>query len=128
MGTLPLTAIPLAFGGGLLLLAGLAIEGPSRLPAGTWGLVLWLAVVNTALAYLLYNHALQVLTALEMNVMLNLTPLGTAALAWWLLQERPAVVQLAGIVAVIGGVLMVQMKVRGDPCYTPPHGPVRPRP
>jgi drug/metabolite transporter (DMT)-like permease len=50
--------------------------------------VLWLAAVNTALGYILYNHALQVLTAFEMNVMLNLSPLWTALMAWFLLSER----------------------------------------
>lgn len=91
--TLALTAIPLALGGGLLLLIALPLEGLPHASPGTWGLVLWLAAVNTALAYVLYNHALQVLTAFEINVMLNLSPVLTAIMGWFLLNERLTVLQ-----------------------------------
>ena len=72
-----------------------------------------LAVVNTALAYLLYNHSLQTLTALEVNIMMNLTPLATAGLAWLLLRERLEEVQIVGMVVVIAGVGLVQWRRRG---------------
>lgn len=108
IGTLLLAAAPLAMGGGLLLLVALPLEGlpPPAPPA--WGIVLWLAVVNTAIGYVLYYHSLQVLTALEMNVMLNLSPLCTALMAALLLAEKVSVIQVVGIVTVIGGVLLVQ--------------------
>lgn len=115
-----LTAIPLGFGGGLLLLLALVVEG---LPSSGWSLtepglagwaiVLWLAAVNTALAYMLYNHALRTLTALEMNVLLNLSPLGTALLAARLLHEQVAPAQMLGMVIVILGVSAVQCGGRG---------------
>ena len=57
---------------------------------------------------MLYNHSLQVLTALEMNVMLNLSPLGTAALAWLLLDERLSFIQIVGMFTTIIGVVLVQ--------------------
>lgn len=78
IGTLPLTAWPLGFGGGLLLLVALPLERRVLLPLAGWAAVLWLAVVNTALAYVLYNRCLRILTALESNVLLALSPLGTA--------------------------------------------------
>jgi len=106
--TLSLTAIPLAFGGGLLLLVALPLEGLPTFSVTGWGIVLWLAVINTAFAYMLYNHSLQVLTALEMNVMLNLSPLGTAALAWLLLDERLSFIQIVGMFTAIIGVVLVQ--------------------
>jgi drug/metabolite transporter (DMT)-like permease len=115
--TLSLTAFPLAFGGGLLLLIALpleALEGMPNLPLTAWGIVLWLATVNTALAYMLYNHAIQVLTALEMNVILNLSPLGTAIIAWLALDERLSAMQILGIITVIVGVALVQRgKLKG---------------
>jgi drug/metabolite transporter (DMT)-like permease len=61
---------------------------------------------------MLYNHSLRILTALEMNVMLNLSPLGTALLAWLLLGERVTILQLAGMVVVIIGVVLVQQRTR----------------
>ena len=106
--TVALTGIPLAFGGGFLLLLALVTEGLSGLSLAGWVIVLWLAAVNTALAYLLYNHALRTLTALEMNVLLNLSPLGTALLAALLLHEQVLPVQLIGMVVLILGVSAVQ--------------------
>jgi drug/metabolite transporter (DMT)-like permease len=110
--TLSLTAIPLAFGGGLLLLIAFPIEGLPQVSMTGWSIVLWLAVVNTALAYMVYNHSLRMLTALEMNVLLNLSPLGTAVLAWLLLGERLSSIQIVGILTVIGGVILVQWGAR----------------
>jgi len=106
--TVSLTAIPLFFGGGLLLLLALVVEGVPSLSPVSLAIVLWLAVVNTALAYLLYNHALQTLTALEMNVLLNLSPLGTALLAALLLGERVSPAQWLGMIVVILGVSAVE--------------------
>ena len=106
--TLSLTALPLALGGGLLLLLALPLEGAPNFSAQGWAIVLWLAAVNTVLAYLLYNHALKTLTALEMNVLLNLGPIGTALIAWPLLGERLTTQQLAGMIMVVLGVIAVQ--------------------
>jgi len=111
--TLSLTAIPLAFGGGLLLVVALPLEGLPQASPATWGLVLWLAAVNTALGYILYNHALQVLTAFEMNVMLNLSPIWTALIAWFLLGERLLLWQWMGMVIVVVGVALVQRRQEG---------------
>jgi drug/metabolite transporter (DMT)-like permease len=106
--TIALTAIPLAVGGASLLLIALLLEGFPTLSAMAWAIVLWLALVNTAQANLLYNHALRVLTALEMSVMLNLAPLVTALLAWLLLQESLTRLQIAGLAIVVIGVMLVQ--------------------
>lgn len=108
LDTITLTTVPLAIGGGFLLLIAIPLEGMTLLSTKSVGIVLWLAIVNTALAYVLYNHSLQILTALEMNVMLNLIPLGTALLAWWLLGERLGFVQIIGMVIMIIGVIFVQ--------------------
>jgi len=108
LDTLTLTTIPLGIGGGFLLLIAFLMEGMPQLTTESILIVIWLGVVNTALAYVLYNHALQRLTALEMNMMLNLTPLGTALLAWWLLEERLGLVEITGMIVMIIGVLLVQ--------------------
>lgn len=96
-----------------MLLVALPLEGLPHASPATWGLVLWLAAVNTALGYILYNHALQVLTAFEMNVMLNLSPLWTALMAWFLLGERLSLWQWVGMVIVVVGVALVQRRQEG---------------
>ena len=108
--TLRLTGVPLLLGGIVTLLVAIPIEGiPSASPS-TWGLVLVLAAVNTALGYFLYNHALQVLTAIQMNIILNLTPVWTAIFGFFLLDERLGWMQMLAIGIVIAGVMLVQIK------------------
>jgi drug/metabolite transporter (DMT)-like permease len=108
--TLTLTALPLAIGGGLLLAIAVPLEGiPSASPR-TWGLILFLAAVNTALGYMLYNHSLQVLQAFEMNVLLNLSPIWTALLGWILLAEVLTGPQWAGMFVVFAGIMLVQKR------------------
>ncbi len=111
--TLSLTAIPLAIGGGLLLAVAIPLEGLPNASLGTWGLVLWLAAINTALGYVLYNHALQSLSAFEMNVLLNLSPVWTALMGWLLLDEILTTLQVAGMIVVILGVMLVQKRKPG---------------
>ena len=101
-------AIPLAVGGVSLLLIAIPLEGLPPLTVNGWAIVLWLALVNTTVAYVLYHHSLQELTALEMNVLLNLCPLGAALLAWLLLGETLTAVQILGMMVVIFGVTLVQ--------------------
>jgi drug/metabolite transporter (DMT)-like permease len=107
--TLSLTALPLAFGGSILLLIAFVIEGFPELSTLAWVLVLFLAVVNTACVYALYNHALRTLAAFELSVILSLSPLVTAFWAWLLLGERLAGLQLIGIAIAILGVVLVQL-------------------
>jgi drug/metabolite transporter (DMT)-like permease len=111
VNTLTLTAIPLGFGGAALLLAA-PLEGPPRISPAGWGIILWLALINTVIAYMLYHHSLRVLTALELNVLLNLSPLGTALLAAILLNERLTSLQFVGIIIAIIGVVVVQWRNR----------------
>ncbi|MBC7109052.1 MAG: EamA family transporter [Methanomassiliicoccales archaeon] len=101
---LPLTALPLGIGGGALLLIGLITEGLPCLPLKGWGLLLFLAGVNTALAYFLYTQALRYITATEASVILNFSPIGTALLAAAILGERIALPQSVALVAALGGV------------------------
>jgi drug/metabolite transporter (DMT)-like permease len=109
ISTLNLTGIPLAIGGSLLLMTGLVVEGRPTIDQNAWIIIAWLAIVNTAFAYFLYNHALKSITALEMNVTLNLSPLGTAILAWLILGESLSSIQILGIFVVIVGVTIVQI-------------------
>ncbi|MFB0534160.1 MAG: DMT family transporter [Anaerolineae bacterium] len=119
--TLSLTAIPLAIGSGVLLPLAFSMEGMPELLAKPWGIVLLLAVLNTACVYMLYNHALRVLAAFELSVITNLTPLVTALWAWLLLGERLRTVQLVGMVTVIIGVAIVQWR-RQSPNAVSPDG------
>lgn len=110
LDTLTLTAFPLAIGGGMLLAIAIPLEGMPDASLRTWGLILFLAAVNTALGYVLYNHALQSLQAFEINVVLNLSPIWTALFGWVLLGETLLIPQWAGMLVVMIGVLLVQRR------------------
>ena len=112
VGTLRLTTIPLALGGGITLIAAFLLEGLPSAPPTIWGLILILALVNTAIGYFLYNHALQSLNAFQMNIALNLTPIWTAIFGYFLLNEQLDTLQILGIATMIAGVMLVQMKNR----------------
>jgi len=62
------------------------------------------------LAYLLFTHALQELTATEANVILNLSPLGTALIAWATLGEGLSAAQGLAMVAVVAGAALAQWR------------------
>lgn len=109
LDTLTLTALPLLIGGGITLIAALLWEGLPRLTGESVLIVLWLALVNTAIGYWIYNHALRTLTALEMNMVMNLSPVFTALLSWIILGERLVGIQYLGMVIMIAGVAFVQL-------------------
>ena len=105
-----ITAIPLGIGGGILLLIAALVEGIPEMPLLAWGVILGLALVNTLIAYMLYNHSLRHLTAVEANVLLNLAPLGTAVIAWAALGEKISPVQIAAILLVVLGASLSQSR------------------
>ncbi len=117
VGNIVLTTVPLGIGGGLLILIAGFTEGIPRIPLIGWGVIMGMAIVNTVIGYLLYNHALRRLTAVEASVILNLTPLGTALIAWGTLGERLTSLQLGAIFVVIIGASLAQWRRR--PVETP---------
>jgi drug/metabolite transporter (DMT)-like permease len=110
LDTVRLTALPLGIGGIALLLIAAPLEGVPHAPPAVWGVILGLATVNTVLAYLLYNHSLRRLTAVEADVLLNLTPLGTALIAWGALDERLTGLQIAAMLLVVAGTTLAQWR------------------
>ncbi len=102
--TVSLSALPMAIGGGLLLIAA----PPLPVPAGlTLAILVFLGIVNSALAYILWNHALRQLQAFEISVLGNLIPIGTALLAPGILAERLGTRSWIGIAAALVGVILV---------------------
>lgn len=107
-----LTGIPLTVGGAALIVIAVLVEGIPRLSAITWAIILGLAVVNTLGGYLLFNHALQRVRAGEANVLLSLTPIGTAVIAWAAFGERLTALQLCAMVIVISGAVLAQRRAK----------------
>jgi drug/metabolite transporter (DMT)-like permease len=113
-----LAGIPLLFGGGLLMV----VVPPAQIPSLRVSAVLiWLAVVNSALAYLLWNHALRRLQAFEISIVGNLMPMGTGLLAPLLIGEMVGAAAWVGIAVALAGVVLVGVGSR-RPLPTPAVG------
>jgi drug/metabolite transporter (DMT)-like permease len=104
-----LTAVPMFVGGGLLMLAAPVKEVP---PLPEIGIVAWLAIINSALAYMLWNHALKRLQAFEISIVGNLMPIGTALIAPLMLGENVPARAWVGMSVALAGVMLVG--VAGD--------------
>lgn len=108
-GAIGLTSLSMGIGSAALLGVGLALEGWPTLDERGWAIVAWLAAVNTAFAFTLYNRALRVLTAVESSTIVNLLLVMVAIMAWVFLGEALEIGQVVGLAVVTIGVLIVQL-------------------
>jgi len=104
------TSISMGIGAAILLGAGFGAQGIPEVTLKGWGIICWLALVNTALAFTLWNQTLRVLSATESSVINNTMLVQIAVLAWIFLGERPGAVEMLGLAAVAAGILMVQLR------------------
>jgi drug/metabolite transporter (DMT)-like permease len=108
-GPIGLTSTSMAVGAAALLVVGVALEGWPRLDLAGWVIVAWLALVNTAFAFTLWNHTLRTLTAVESSVVNNTMTIQIAILAIAFLGERLGPLQLIGLVLAASGAAIVQL-------------------
>lgn len=91
------------------MVVGAATQGFGRLDLRQWLIIGWLAIVNTALAFTLWNNTLRTLTAVESSVINNTMLPQIAILAWLFLDEPLTPAQITGLVLVGFGTLVVQL-------------------
>ncbi len=101
---LTLSALPMGIGGFTILLISPLRAFP---PMSTWGILLWLIVPSSMVAFLIWNHARRKLKAFEMSITLNLMPIGTALISPWLIGEMIPGRAWAGMLVTLVGVLLV---------------------
>lgn len=107
-GPVVVTALSMAIGAGLLIVVGAGLEDVPAISLRAWLIIGWLAAVNTALAFTLWNYSLQRLSALESSAINNTMLIQIAVLAWIFLDEGLGAGEIAGIVLVSIGVLLSQ--------------------
>jgi drug/metabolite transporter (DMT)-like permease len=71
--------------------------------------VIKLAVFASTFAFLLFVYSIQRLGMARTNVFVNLIPVFTAILSYFILHEKFGIVKIAGIVVVIAGLVFSQM-------------------
>lgn len=107
---LVVTAISMGIGAACLLGAGMGTQGVPVLTLRAWGIVLWLAIVNTAVAFTLWNRTLRTLSATESSVINNTMMIQIAVLAWVFLGETLGAVEIVGLLMAVCGTLLVQFR------------------
>ena len=109
---LVVTLISMGFGAITLLAVGLETQGWNDLQPTSWAIVIWLAVVNTAFAFTLWNHTQRRLAAVESSIVNNTMTIQIAILAWLFLGESLNAKGVAGLVLAVIGALLVQLPAR----------------
>jgi drug/metabolite transporter (DMT)-like permease len=94
----------------LLLLSGLALEGMPNLDLQSWGIIFWLALVNTAFAFTLWNHTLRTLTAMESSIINGTMMIWIPIFAVIFLSETITSKELLGLITAGAGTLIVQLR------------------
>lgn len=96
--------------GALMLLGAAGVTGNIiNVSLNGWIIILWLSIVNTALAFTLWNHALKTLKAVEQSILQNSMLIQITMLAFIFLQESINLQKIIGMTIVFIGVLIVQL-------------------
>ena len=106
---LVVTVVSMGVGALVLMALGLTSQGLPRLSLKSWGIIVWLAAINTALAFTLWNHTLRRLSAVESSLINNTMLIQIALLAWIFLDESLSTKGSVGILMAATGVLVVQL-------------------
>jgi drug/metabolite transporter (DMT)-like permease len=90
-----------------------------------WALMLWIVTLGSVAPFALNLFALRHLPATIVVVVAMVEPVGVTALGWAWFDETLGLVQLAGGVAVIGGIVLAQSArrapvSRSQPAVAPP--------
>ena len=87
LGPLIVTVISMGVGSLILLFIGIVTQGLPNLSVQSWLIIVWLAVINTAFAFTLWNVTLRQLTAVESSLINTTMLIQIAILAWVFLGE-----------------------------------------
>ncbi len=107
---LTVTIVSMGVGAVVLLVSGILAQGLPRLSPVHWAIIGWLAVVNTAFAFTLWNHTLRALSAMESSIINSTMLVQIALLAWLFLGERLTWQEGIGMALAGLGALIVQLR------------------
>ena len=112
LNPLIVTVISMGFGSIVLLTAGIIIQGLPAISSQNIIYLLWLAIVNTAVAFVIWNYTLRTLTAIESSIINGTMLIQIALLAWFFLGEGISLQEIIGMSIAAIGAFLVQLKVR----------------
>ena len=92
----------------VLAIPVLALNGPPvGYPATSWAAVAALALLSSALAYVIYFHILATAGATNISLVTFLVPVSAILLGWAFLDERLGAAQLLGMALIGGGLALI---------------------
>jgi drug/metabolite transporter (DMT)-like permease len=109
IGPLEVTVVSMGIGSIGLLAGGLLVQGLPPLGGRSWLIIAYLAVVNTAFAFTLWNHTLRIFPALESSVINGTLMIQVPILAVIFLGETVSLRQGVGLALAVVGTLAVQL-------------------
>ena len=104
------TALSMIIGSIILLIIGLALHGIPTISYTNLMLLFWMAIVNTAFAFTLWNKTMQSLSAMEISIINGTMLIQIAILAWLFLGEEITLLEGVGMLVAAAGALLVQLK------------------
>jgi drug/metabolite transporter (DMT)-like permease len=110
LSPLAVTVATMGMGSVVLLAAGMTFQGLPAISLTGWLLITWLAVVNTAFAFTLWNHTLRELSAMESSIINNMMMVQIPILAWLFLGEGISLKSGVGFAIAGVGILIVQVR------------------
>lgn len=105
------TIISMGIGSIVLLIAGIVIQGLPPISFQNVLYLLWLAVINTALAFTIWNFTLRTLSAMESSIINGTMLIQIAVLAWIFLGEAITLQEGIGMLIAALGAVFVQLKL-----------------
>jgi len=95
----------------ILLVVGIILQGFPSISTQNIFYLLWLAVVNTALAFTIWNFTLRTLSAMESSIINGTMLIQIAILAWTFLGEAISLREGIGMLIAASGALLVQLRI-----------------
>jgi drug/metabolite transporter (DMT)-like permease len=109
LSPLAVTVISMGVGAPLMLVSGLVSETWVPISLESWAIILYLAVVNTALAFTWWNLTLRTLPAMESSMVNNAMTIQVPVIAFLFLNETMGMRQIMGLALIAVGVMAVQI-------------------
>lgn len=112
-GTYPVlvfTGVCMGIGSLVMVVTSSAWEWIPQISPSMWGILIYIALINTALAFILWNTTLQRLTAFEANIINNTMLIQIAILSWIFLGDVITLKMAAGMTLVMGGAVLVNLR------------------
>lgn len=106
------TFVSMGIGATILLTAGIILKGVPAISIKISLYLIWLSVVNTALAFTLWNITLRILSAMESSIINGTMLIQIAVLAWIFLGEKITLHEGIGMFIAAIGALLVQLKYK----------------